>query len=277
MDGGEMKRLLLTAAIGGVPYLPLGPALSIATIFDSAISIQLYHPRTDHHVIDPMSWGLTSYASPQGVLRKEIDLARQAISARLTELGLNDHATRFSVEDRPLSSWRELSFVSRVHDLSIVSREALVDCGPTAMEQLLFDSGRPMLLSPHDWSQPIGDYVAIAWNRSSETARLVSQTMEVLRQAREVHVIEIEDWFVDGPPGKGICDYLKANGVAAQLHSTGKARAEFGYQILHEAQIIGADLLLKGAYTQSRISQVMFGGATRDILREARLPVLLAH
>jgi nucleotide-binding universal stress UspA family protein len=272
-----MKRILLTATMGGVPYLPVGPALSVATIFDAAISIQLYQPRTDDHVVDPMSWGLTSHANPQGLLSEELHRARQAVAARLSELGLSNHAARFTVEDRPLSSWRELGWVSRVHDLSIVSREALVNSGPKAMEQLLFDSGRPMLLSPHDWSQPIGDCVAIAWNRSSETARLVSQTMELLRRAQEVQVIEIEDWFVDGPVGTDLCAYLKANGVAARLHSTGKARAEFGYQILYETQITGADLLLKGAYTQSRITQVMFGGATRDILREARLPVLLAH
>lgn len=275
--GGEMKRVLLTAAMGGGPYLPLGAALSVATTFDAAISIQLYQPRTDDHVVDPMSWGLTSYASPQGLVNEEAERARRSVASRLSALGLTSHSARFTVEDQPLSSWRELGWASRVHDLSIVSREALVDSSQTAMEQLLFDSGRPMLLSPYDWNQSIGDCVAIAWNRSSETARLVSQAMELLRRAREVQVIEIEDWFVDGPVGADLCDYLTANGVAARLHSTGKARAEFGYQILHEAQVVGADLLLKGAYTQSRLTQVMFGGATRDILREARLPVLLAH
>lgn len=272
-----MKRLLFPAATGGVPHLPYLAALSVAKAFDAMIHIQLYQPRTDDHVVDPMSWGLTSFASPGGMVAEEIERARAVVEARLVELDLSESMPRFVVEQRPLTSWRELGRVSRVYDLSIVSREALAENAATAMEQLLFDSGRPMLLSPYDWSGPVGEVIAIAWNRSSETSRLVSHSMDLLRNAREVHVIAIEDWFVDGPDGGELRDYLAANDVKVHLHATGKAKTDFGYQILHETQIVGADLLLKGAYTQSRITQVMFGGATRDILREARLPVLLAH
>jgi nucleotide-binding universal stress UspA family protein len=39
----------------------------------------------------------------------------------------------------------------------------------------------------------------------------------------------------------------------------------------------GADLVLKGAYTQSRIRQMIFGGGTRHIIMEAQLPVLMAR
>lgn len=272
-----MKRLLLPAATGGVPHLPFGAALSIATAFDAELRVQLYQPRTDDHVVDPMSWGLTSFSSPEGMVADEVERARGMVMARLGELGLSKGKHRFTVEERPLTSWRELGRVSRVYDLSIVSREALAENAATAMEQLLFDSGRPMLVSPHDWSGPVGESVAIAWNRSSETSRLVSHSMDLLRHAREVHVIAIENWFVDGPDGAELRDYLAANDVPVHLHAAGKAKTDFGYQILHETQVLGADLLLKGAYTQSRITQVMFGGATRDILREARLPVLLAH
>jgi nucleotide-binding universal stress UspA family protein len=36
-------------------------------------------------------------------------------------------------------------------------------------------------------------------------------------------------------------------------------------------------LLVKGAYTQSRLRQMIFGGATRHILAHATLPVLMAN
>lgn len=272
-----MKRFLLPAATEGVQFLPFGTAMSLARAFDAQLRVQLYQPRTDDHVVDPMSWGLTSYESPEGVIAEEVGRAKAVADARLGELGLASEQSRVTVKDQPLTSWRELGRVSRVYDMSIVSREALAENAATAMEQLLFDSGRPMLLSPYDWQGPVGESIAIAWNRSSETSRLVSHAMDLLRHAREVHVIAIEDWFVDGPDGAALRDYLAANDVRVHLHATGKAKNEFGYQILLETQSVGADLLLKGAYTQSRITQVMFGGATRDILREARLPVLLAH
>jgi nucleotide-binding universal stress UspA family protein len=37
------------------------------------------------------------------------------------------------------------------------------------------------------------------------------------------------------------------------------------------------DLLIKGAYTQSRLRQFIFGGTTRYILSNATIPVLMAH
>ena len=40
---------------------------------------------------------------------------------------------------------------------------------------------------------------------------------------------------------------------------------------------LGCDLLVKSAYTQSRLRQMIFGGATRHILANATLPVLMAH
>ena len=53
--------------------------------------------------------------------------------------------------------------------------------------------------------------------------------------------------------------------------------AATGEAILDHAAKLGCDLLVKGAYTQSRLRQMMFGGATRHILANANLPVLMAH
>jgi nucleotide-binding universal stress UspA family protein len=47
--------------------------------------------------------------------------------------------------------------------------------------------------------------------------------------------------------------------------------------ILAEAANLGAGLLVKGAYTHSRLRQMIFGGATSHILAAAELPVLMAH
>ena len=50
-----------------------------------------------------------------------------------------------------------------------------------------------------------------------------------------------------------------------------------GEVVLEECVRSGADLLVKGAYTQSRLRQLMFGGATRHVLANARIPVVMAH
>ena len=41
--------------------------------------------------------------------------------------------------------------------------------------------------------------------------------------------------------------------------------------------IAAADLIIKGAYTQSRLRQMIFGGATSHILAAAELPVVMAN
>jgi nucleotide-binding universal stress UspA family protein len=58
--------------------------------------------------------------------------------------------------------------------------------------------------------------------------------------------------------------------VALDSRSTGEA-------ILATAQSLGCDLLIKGAYTQSRLRQMIFGGATQHLLANAAIPVLLAN
>ena len=56
-----------------------------------------------------------------------------------------------------------------------------------------------------------------------------------------------------------------------------RGRMTPGEVFLAEAKKMGADLLVKGAYTQSRLRQMIFGGATRHIIMEADIPVILAH
>jgi nucleotide-binding universal stress UspA family protein len=47
--------------------------------------------------------------------------------------------------------------------------------------------------------------------------------------------------------------------------------------ILEEALSLGADLIVMGGYAHSRLRELVFGGATRDLLRSATIPLLMAH
>ena len=69
---------------------------------------------------------------------------------------------------------------------------------------------------------------------------------------------------------------LRRNGIAAEPISVELDGKNTGQTILAAAQSLGCDLLIKGAYTQSRLRQMIFGGATRHVLEHADMPVLLA-
>ena len=67
------------------------------------------------------------------------------------------------------------------------------------------------------------------------------------------------------------------NGVPAKPLTVGLDGRLTGEAILAHANALGCDLLIKGAYTQGRLQQIIFGGTTRYILNNAELPVLTAH
>ena len=117
----------------------------------------------------------------------------------------------------------------------------------------------------------------IAWNGSTETARAIGFAMPILKRARQVSVLSVEGAGVPGPTSEEVVDYLRRNGVAADALAVSRGTWSVGEAILAKAAELGCDLLIKGAFTQSRLRQMMFGGATRHIIGEAELPVFMAH
>jgi nucleotide-binding universal stress UspA family protein len=80
-----------------------------------------------------------------------------------------------------------------------------------------------------------------------------------------------------GPTGDELARTLERHGVPVSLRTAYGRQKPQGESFLKEAMAAGADLMLKGAYTQSRIRQMIFGGATRHIIMESPIPVLMAR
>ena len=123
----------------------------------------------------------------------------------------------------------------------------------------------------------IGETIVIAWNGSTETARTVALGMPILAKAGRVIVLTLEGWGTEEPSGAELALRLRRNGVKAEAAARKLDTRSPGEAILEEAAAFHADLLVKGAYTQSRLRQMIFGGATSHILSHAELPVLMAH
>jgi nucleotide-binding universal stress UspA family protein len=167
----------------------------------------------------------------------------------------------------------------RAFDIIIVGRPGSSSDGPrtASLEEALFESGRPVLIAPPRPPTEIGRSIVIAWNGSTETARAIAFGMPLLRRAERVTVLTVTGGTVPGPTGDRIARSLRFNGVPAQaVHVEPEGRST-GEAILVHAERLGADLLVKGAYTQSRLRQMIFGGATRYLLDHVTLPMLMAH
>jgi nucleotide-binding universal stress UspA family protein len=168
----------------------------------------------------------------------------------------------------------------RIFDVIVMNRRD-AESGPLhdrAIESALFESGRPIILSPPSPPRQIATNVLIAWNCSTEQARAIALAMPLLREADRVTVLTvIGGTGVPGPSAEQLIRYLRRNGIVADPMKVGLDGRNTGEAILAAAQSLGCDLLIKGAYTQSRLRQMIFGGATQHVLANASLPVLLAN
>lgn len=167
----------------------------------------------------------------------------------------------------------------RVFDLIAIGRES-EDSSPdwnVLCEAALFESGRLLLLAPPSLPATFAQRVAVLWNGSTETARTLGAAMPLLESAEEVAVCAVEGVQAPGPDVEQVAKGLAANGVAARTHVTALDGRPPGEAVLDDAMETGPDLLLKGAYAQSRLRQMIFGGATRHILKYADLPVVMGH
>jgi nucleotide-binding universal stress UspA family protein len=167
----------------------------------------------------------------------------------------------------------------RVFDLSVVGRPSADPRDPrqATLEAVLFESGRPILVAPPQPPKTLGEVIVVSWNASTETARTVGFAMPFLKKARKVVVLSVTSAMSPGPSPDLLVAALQRHGLSVSLEVVSDGGQPAGRAILARASALGADLLLKGGYTHSRLRQMVFGGATSLILAEAEIPVFMAH
>jgi nucleotide-binding universal stress UspA family protein len=168
----------------------------------------------------------------------------------------------------------------RVFDVIVLGRPVAGRAARPAMatvEAGLFEAGKAVLIAPPIPPQRMGDNILIAWNCSTEQAKTTALAMPLLQKAKRVVVLTVQGGTVPGPTGEQLASYLARNGVRAEPVTVSPLGKSTGEAILSYAASMDCDLLVKGAYTQSRLRQMIFGGATRHILANATLPVLMAR
>lgn len=218
--------------------------------------------------------------------KQRAETMRAAFQTFMAEHGVASEAAP-GKDEAPTASWlsddpHEAQYVGdrgRLFDLIVVARPGRGAIFPaiSAAEAALFETGRPVLIAPPSPPQRLGEVIAIAWNGSSESARAVAFAMPLLLRAKNVYVIEAENGMVPGPYAAELRGYLVRHGIEAEARRIEPQEKAVGEAILDEARSLGADLLVKGAYTHSRLRQMIFGGVTSHILAEAELPVFMAH
>jgi nucleotide-binding universal stress UspA family protein len=284
-QGPFMKSILTVVADGGA-RAALETAHLAAQRFKSHI-VGLHVMTTEYAVVFGGEMGFSISSEVDRTLEREGQDRREQARALFASF-MRQHGVNLGgpAGEGPSAEWREESgrqnavvgTLGRVFDLIIVERPAkLASLAEATLEDALFESGRPVMMAPPVAHSTIGERVLVAWNGSTETARTVAFAMPFLAHAASVQVVSVEGGMTPGPSAEDLALNLTRHGIPAiGRHVVAKGRTP-GQIYCDEAQAIGADLMVKGAYTQSRLRQMIFGGATRHIIMEATMPVILAH
>jgi len=166
-------------------------------------------------------------------------------------------------------------------DITVVEQPR-TDFGDAIVEGALFESGRPVLIVPPTWKpRQIGKSALVCWKPTREAARALGDADDLLLGARQVTVVTVDarpshDGY--GPrPGVDITAHLARRGVKVQLANLDSMGRTDASVIDEHALAVDADLIVMGGYGRSRMSQFIFGGMTREMLKTARVPVLMSH
>jgi nucleotide-binding universal stress UspA family protein len=278
-----MKTILIPTEDHDAMPAVLEAARLVARIFDSYIEGFAVHPSAATYVaVEPVSSLAIS-----GAYENDAELAAQArgvFESFMQQHGVpraGPQAIGFSYGWPHAESGDDalIGSYGRVFDLIALGRPGRAPQNPRMppLEAALFDSGRPALIVPPRAPRSLGRNVLVAWNHSTEQARTNAFAVPLLRLAEQVTVLTVEGGTTPGPSGEEAALHLHRNGVKATALTVKPGTRSTGEAILDHATKLGCDLLVKGAYTQSRLRQMMFGGATRHILAHANLPVLMAH
>ena len=280
-----MRTILVPVDADGPMEPALDTALLLALRCDSYIEGFTLRPKIRNIIgADVVGAVLLQATDQQDLERTEIE-ARHTFLLYMYKHGVpqataTTNVLSFGWLKNELDSVSFLGSHGRVFDVTVMNRldGNRNESYGQAINSGLFESGRPILIAPPTPPPQIATNVLIPWNCSAEQARATAFAMPLLHKADRITVLTIAgDDEISGPSAGQFIQYLRRNRISADLKVVEPEGKGTGHTILAVAQSLGCDLLIKGAFTRSRLRQMIFGGATRYVLENATLPVLLAN
>lgn len=222
---------------------------------------------------------LASYVDPL------VQTARRALDV------FEDIARRRGVSHEPRlisdQAPEALALLARFADLVVLSQDdpdeslGYLPSASRMPDYVVINAGRPVLVVPRAGAVPeCPRRVLLCWNGSREASVTMAAAVPLLQRATHVSVALFTRAFPNESVNAADLDdalaFLGRHAVRAGRamrdpgHDTGRA-------ILDLATEQGCDLVVMGCFGHSRFQELVLGGASRTVLQEAALPVLMAR
>lgn len=182
------------------------------------------------------------------------------------------------------ASWRELlgsqslnvSLYGKLADLIVVPQPD-GNIGINTFEAALLKTGKPVLMAPPTPVKTIGRHVAVGWNGATEAAKALAAALPILRAADKVTVFSAPVLTETRLDVDAALEFLQRHGIKAVAKTMNVKATQVGDALLDGAGKAGADVLLMGAFGQSRGRELVFGGVTQHIIDTATMLIILVH
>lgn len=204
--------------------------------------------------------------------------AEKALAGKLDNYGISSRVVSHLGLDRPVTQ------MARYCDLAIAAKPYGTGhrvLQSIALEALLFGAQVPVLIVPDGQTQlPVFERITLAWNESDEALDAIRAALPLLRKAAQVDIVVVDPPAQSAErsePGGQISLWLARHGVRCEVSILSKSLPRVADVLNRFCREHDSDLLVMGAYGHSRFREALLGGATRDMLEEAELPVLMAR
>ena len=224
---------------------------------------------------------LRSHPGAKAILTEEYEKSRaaarqmaQAFAEQARAAGAAGANARV-VEAEPVEG---MQAAARAADLVVLGQPGADDLGALGghfVEESVTEVACPVLIVPAAGAAgPVGERIVVAWKNANASARAMADARPLLEKAKQVWVLVVDEGG-GGASAQEALDYLDRHGVrAAPVAAKGD---DAGAVICAQAKQLGADLVVMGAFARHRIREMILGGATASVLRNASTCVFMSH
>jgi nucleotide-binding universal stress UspA family protein len=214
----------------------------------------------------------------QSLMSAEQMMAVFDTAARASGIGYHKAIKRFVPEDFPAY----LAFCARTFDLSLVPIRSFDAMHEKVVEELIFQSGRPLLIFSAGMADRLPtsfDHAAVAWDHSQQATRAIADAMWLLQNAKTVRAFTATDneTSAERESGEALVKYLAAHGIKALFETIPKKASSTGKIFEAYVKNHAIDLLVMGAYRHSRLREFFLPGATYTVVGQPPCWVLMSH
>ena len=278
MSGAAVRTIAVHLPTAGLSARLLEAAIPLAKAHGATLVGVHVLPAVVVYADATVSMSTEFIVAQQEAFQEDARAVEAAFRERVAAAGIAHEWSAADTGEEP--TMRAAATACNTADLIVATQyhDSIPAASGYSPDELVLGAGRPVLIVPTEGAiAPLGKRVLVAWNGSREASRAAFDCLPLLQPGAEMRIL-----VVDNARGNAtltaIARSLSRHGVEPVPVSVSKGEGRSSAdEILHYASEFRADLLTLGCYGHSRLRETVFGGATTRILREMKLPVLMAH